>query len=444
MDTRRDSGNDRERDNGSGMPSRVQAPVVLATVFLAYMGQMLLNPIIAPLSRAMGLKAWQIGAVISLSAVVLALLSPKWGRTSQRIGVKKVLMLSLAGAAVSLALFGLVAWAGTTGLVTGGVLFAAIAVLRGVAYGATISAVAPSSQAYLVDNTTTEAQRLKAMGAIGAAQGLSAIVGGLVGGGLGYFFGLMAPLVVMPLIVLAAIGYVGVGFHPVAARGRYLEPKKIAYTDPRVMCYLISGFLLFLAFSSLQVLFGFTIQDRFGLGAEQTAGMTAVFMSVMAVTMVLTQGVLVPKLPWPSRVILRRGLVVMAISAVMVWPTGSYVLLTVGVVLFGLGSGAAMTGYTAGPTLYLNGDEQGSLAGIINSNNGVTYAVAPVISTALYSINPQAAFTFVIVLAVAAVVFAYLHPRLRPDKQKERAEAAAKGQTLAPIANSGTGGQPAQ
>lgn len=48
-----------------------QTKLVLATVMLAYMGQMMLNPIIAPLSRAMGMAEWQIGATISLAAIAL-------------------------------------------------------------------------------------------------------------------------------------------------------------------------------------------------------------------------------------------------------------------------------------------------------------------------------------------------------------------------------------
>lgn len=51
--------------------SNAQVGVILLTVFLAYMGQMVLNPIIAPLSRGMGLKEWHIGAAVSLAAVTL-------------------------------------------------------------------------------------------------------------------------------------------------------------------------------------------------------------------------------------------------------------------------------------------------------------------------------------------------------------------------------------
>lgn len=61
-------------------------PLFLA-VLLAYMGQMILNPIIAPLSREIGLQEWHIGATISLAAIVLSLSSTTWGRVSLRLSL---------------------------------------------------------------------------------------------------------------------------------------------------------------------------------------------------------------------------------------------------------------------------------------------------------------------------------------------------------------------
>ena len=55
----------------SSIDPGAQANLVVGIVFLAFMGQMILNPIIAPLSRQMGLREWHIGATISLAAIVL-------------------------------------------------------------------------------------------------------------------------------------------------------------------------------------------------------------------------------------------------------------------------------------------------------------------------------------------------------------------------------------
>ena len=62
--------------------SSSQVGIILATVFLAYLGQTTLNPVIAPLSREVGLDEWQIGFTISVAAVMVVLTSQVWGLKS--------------------------------------------------------------------------------------------------------------------------------------------------------------------------------------------------------------------------------------------------------------------------------------------------------------------------------------------------------------------------
>ena len=54
--------------NRSHPAPRPQIPLLLSAVFLAYLAQMTLNPIIAPLAREVGLAEWQVGVTISAAA----------------------------------------------------------------------------------------------------------------------------------------------------------------------------------------------------------------------------------------------------------------------------------------------------------------------------------------------------------------------------------------
>ena len=89
--------------------SSSQVGIILATVFLAYLGQTTLNPVIAPLSREVGLDEWQIGFTISVAAVMVVLTSQVWGRRSQSWGRKPVLIAALAICMAAMVLFAVVA-----------------------------------------------------------------------------------------------------------------------------------------------------------------------------------------------------------------------------------------------------------------------------------------------------------------------------------------------
>ena len=85
-------------------------------------------------------------------------------------------------------------------------------------------------------------------------------------------------------------------------------------------------------------------------------------------------------------------------------------------ILLGLGMGLAMPGYNTGPTLSMSTEEQGGVAGIINATNGAAYAIAPILSTGLYGLNPLAPFIISIALIATVTVYTHAHPLLRASR----------------------------
>ena len=104
---------------GSRSSSERQVRVLLVTVFVAFLGQMTLNPTIAPLATQMGLEPWQIGATISTAAAMVVLTSQAWGRASQSRGRKAILVAALGLAVLAMAGFGLYLAFGSVQLVVG-------------------------------------------------------------------------------------------------------------------------------------------------------------------------------------------------------------------------------------------------------------------------------------------------------------------------------------
>ena len=228
-----------------------QTKILFAVVILAYTGQMILNPILAPLARTLGMQEWSVGAIISTAALMFTLFSRFWGPYAQKAGVKRVLAISMMGACIALGSFAAVAIAANRALIAGfWLVFGALAT-RGFLYGCSISGVMPAAQYYLVSNSHTEEERVKSVGALGAMNGFSGILGSIAGGILSMIGGLMLPLVVMPFMMLAAFAVVVLAFNPEATRAQENRPRKVRYFDRRVLPFLLVGFTLLLTFSSI-------------------------------------------------------------------------------------------------------------------------------------------------------------------------------------------------
>ncbi|WP_222842254.1 MFS transporter [Boudabousia marimammalium] len=395
------------------LPKSTQAPIVYLVVLLAFMGQMLLSPIIAPLSRELGMQEWHIGVAISLAAFMVVVASPLWGKTSQKRGVKPVLTAAMLVALLALIAVAAISFLGLRGIWVGPSMIIGFMLTRGLIYGGAIAAVTPAAQTHFVTQTETEAQRVKAVGGLGAVNGLASILGAVLGGGLAAIGGLMLPLIVTPLLMLAGLIVLVVFFKPAAQERQVEEPKSVSYFDPRAFPFLISGLMLFVGFASVATIFGFLVQDRFALSASGTAGVAAVYMALMSFALILAQAVIASQLGWNSVQLMRLGFVVTVVGLLLIMPGGSYVLLGLGAITFGMGAGLAMLGYSAGPTMEMSQSEQGSLAGLINSNNGAAYVIAPVASTALYGVSPYLSLGIGVVILGLVTVFVFVHPKFR-------------------------------
>jgi len=128
-----------------------------------------LLPYYAQQFHASGVTA---GALIAVYSALQFFCAPLWGRWSDRIGRRPVILVSLAGSTLSYLLFAL-----ANGI---GLLFLS-RILAGVA-GANIAV----AQAVIVD-TTAESERARGMGLIGAAFGLGFVFGPAIGGLLAHY-----------------------------------------------------------------------------------------------------------------------------------------------------------------------------------------------------------------------------------------------------------------
>ncbi len=156
---------------------------IFLTVFIDLIGFGIVMPLLPLYGQQFGANGIELGIIFASYSAMQFLFSPVWGKLSDRIGRRPVLLISLAGSTVAYAGFALASMAtGSTGLW----LLLASRLFAG-ACGANINV----AQAYIADISPPE-KRSARMGLIGVAFGLGFIFGPVIGA-VGGHYGLAAP-----------------------------------------------------------------------------------------------------------------------------------------------------------------------------------------------------------------------------------------------------------
>jgi DHA1 family tetracycline resistance protein-like MFS transporter len=146
--------------------------VIFLTVLIDLIGFGIVIPLLPFYALNYGANSSQVGFLVSSFSLMQFIFNPIWGRISDRIGRRPVILLSVFGSFLSYLIF---AFARSLE-----VLFVS-RMLAGL-MGANIA----TAQAYIADITPPE-ERAKGMGIVGAGFGIGFIVGPLIGGILSKF-----------------------------------------------------------------------------------------------------------------------------------------------------------------------------------------------------------------------------------------------------------------
>lgn len=153
-------------------PPRHPLIAIHAIVFLDVLGFGIILPLLPHYAVSLGAAGFGVGALATAYSLAQLVAAPVLGRLSDRVGRRPVLLASLAGSALSLAL---TAVAGSLELLLLGRALAG-------AFGGSIA----TAQAYVADVTAPEV-RARHMGTLGAAIGLGFVVGPPLGAALSPF-----------------------------------------------------------------------------------------------------------------------------------------------------------------------------------------------------------------------------------------------------------------
>lgn len=399
--------------------SRATEALLLLAVAVTGMGQTLVFAILPSLGRAANMAEIEVGLIITCSALVFALASPVWGRLSEYIGRRPVLVLGLTGYGIGTLGFALVFQAGINGALQGAVLVMALVVARCL-QAAVMAASPPAASAYIAD-VTSIAQRTRGMGRIGAAHNLGTVVGPAMGGMLAVF-SLVLPLYVVVLVSLAMALFVAwrlpespyISQRPAPAQpfsvAGALRASFASYRDPRLTGILLLGVGMFMTFAVVQQTLGFMYQDRFSLSPAGAAAGVGVAMMAAALSSLLAQAVVVQWLGWAPQTLLRLAMPLMGVGFVLLALAPVPVIAAAGIAVTGLGLGLGMPGISSAASVRVGTDEQGLVAGMMSACPALGFIIGPVLGTGLYQWLPQAPYWLVCVLVLPLIVAAWRVP----------------------------------
>lgn len=380
--------------------------VLFLTVFIDLIGFGMVIPFLSFYAREYGASGIAVGGVVGIYSIMQFFFAPVWGRLSDRVGRRPVLLISLTASFTGYLLF-----AFTRSLT---VLFAS-RVIAGIG-GANIG----TAQAYIADSTSPE-NRAKGMGLIGAAFGLGFILGPPMSGVLAHFGtsrGLPGNL--LPGLVAAGLSFTAFlialsvlaeskppslvprsGVPPQFDRRLWRE-----IGQNRLLASLMAGlFLTLLAVAGMEISVTLHGRDRFHFRQLDMAYLF-LFMGAIVATI---QGGLIGR---AAKAIGEKGLILIGAASFTVGFTlvpSIYRLPLLYVVAFAIaiGQGLCYPALTSLVSKVSPENERGSMLGLATSVGSLARFLGPLIAGFLYDLAGAAgAFYGGAVMMVGALIIA--------------------------------------
>jgi len=321
-----------------------------------------------------------VGAITGIYAFAMFLFAPLWGRLSDKVGRRPVILAGLGGFVVMLATFGL----------SPNLWFAYISRILG---GLFASSILPVAAAYIADMGSPElrARRFAWMGTAGV---LGFLAGPMLGGWMSDPGGqwqsslvrrASPDLISMPLLVASALGAAVwlLTFLEMPRHARKpIEPAAvdgiIAPRDSKsIRTLMLLTFLLTFGLGSFEVGLVLHGQQMLGFGPDRLGQMFVACMLVMAATQGLVFPLAIKR--WPLRLMAPAAFAIMA-SGLFFLPSAMHIgwlLVAVGLVAAGSGLLAPIMSYR---TSLAAGPEQGAALGKLASVTSLGQAIGSVVA----------------------------------------------------------------
>ena len=397
-----------------------------------------MQTILPAIGRQIGIPDPMVAAIFSLSALLWAFSSPVWARQSDKRGRKPLILMGLGGFALSMIACGVVVSAGVRHLAAPMIIFVFFLLGRAL-FGLFGSAANPATQAYVAERTSRE-ERTQSMSTLAGAFGLGTIVGPLVAtlfvlpvvGLAGPLFAFALIAAAMLLAVIRWLPEERILPEPLSDDEKRFVPAEAAeadparprplWRDPRLIPFLVYGFLIASCQSAIGQTLGFLIIDKAGVPPMQALNFIKMALMTGAIAGLLAQWGLIRMFAMTPSHLLRWGAGLAAVGSLLMAFSPDYWTVVIAYALCSLGFSFARPGFTAGSSLAVGGAEQATAA--IASINGVTIVFAPLF-VGLYGRHHAAPFLITLAILAGLLAYAFINPTLRSAGGRPTSEADA-------------------
>jgi MFS family permease len=392
-----------------------QSFVLICAIFIFTLGFGIVIPVIPFYAKNAGADAFVLGLLLAVFSFLQFFCGPFWGKISDHIGRKPVVIIGLLGFTIAFVMLGL----------SNNLFWIFVAEVVG---GALSAGIQPAAMAFIADITTKE-ERGGLMGAMGAASGV-----GLISGP--FLSSILSPLgLSVPFYVAAAMSFVTLLGVNIMIRESVSSDRRLTAGDlllpvflakmivgtfrqmfsalkTSVGIYLVATLVISFAIAGFEGTFAYYIMDIFHLTSEaaqvQVFGLslgltgplvTGIVFALLGVVMVICQGLLVGRLinRFGEEFLIITGLLISAAGLLLMLLPGniSFIPGDIGLVVgcicvVGVGSGLVFPGLNTIISRRTDEKNQGIMMGIMSSYGNFGRILGP----------PIAGYTYVITIAI--------------------------------------------
>lgn len=394
--------------------------VLFLVVVIDLIGFGIIIPLLPFFAEHYQASPFQVGLLMAVYSLTQFVAAPFWGRLSDRIGRRPVLLFSLAGAVLAYLWLGVAEelWA----------LFAARAV------GGFMAGNISAAFAYVADITTRET-RAKGMGMIGAAFALGFTIGPAIGGILAgsdphnadfqspafAAAGLSAFALILGIFTLKESLSDEIRKR-IAEKPKEIQSKQfqIALKKPNIRLLLLLSFLAVFAFAGIEATFALWSRRQYGWGPEQNGYLFA----LIGFSGALLQGGLIGRMSkrFGEANLIVQGSIALTLGIGLI-PFATELWMLIIVMLIAVyGFSVISPSLNSLISLETNEEDQGGMMGVARSATTLARVGGPAWAGTLFSVLGMnwPYFGGACIMAVVIVISLRILPRLKSIDGKNR------------------------